>query len=78
MAGFLKKKLMEDLTKNGENGELTVTEVRQTFKRFRLTNKDFFPICKELEREGIIRMRTIGTNKKFGNIKIKILKKLRL
>lgn len=78
MVGFLKKKLMEDLAKNGQNGELTVTEVRQTFKRFRLRNKDFFPICKELEKEGIIKMNIIRTNKKFGNIKIKILKKLRL
>lgn len=73
MAGFLKKKLMEDLTKNGNNGELTVADVKKTFKGFRLKNKDLYPLFRELESEGVIKI-----TGKFQFIRIKLLKKLRL
>lgn len=73
MAGYLKKKLMESLNGNGNNGELSLREVRSAFGRFRLKNKDFYPICKELEKEGIVKVKG-----KFEKMKIIIIKGIKI
>ena len=73
MSGYLKKKLMEQIVGNGNNGELSLREIKQAFKKFRLGNKDLFPVCNELERDGLLKR-----GGKTKSIKFKIKAKLRL
>jgi len=68
---YLKEKLIKQIGSN--NNELSLREIKTVLGRFRLSNKDIYPVCKELESDGILER--IGRHK---GIKFKIKEELKL